>query len=268
MMADMWYGIGMDTWKRDSALFLGSQTISLFGSMLVQYAISWYITLKTQSGAMMTLSIVCGMIPTFLVSPFAGVWADRFDRKKLIMISDSAIALTTLIVALFFFAGFREYWLLYVALVIRAIGAGVQTPAVGAFLPSLVPNDQLMRVNGYFGSIQSLVMLVAPMASAALLSVASIEYLFFIDVITAAIAVSTLFFFLKMPARDGSGRGADAWLFPRHEGRVCVHRVSPVRSPVFYFSRGFLLPVRARSLSDPAAGHAELWPRCLASHRD
>lgn len=173
--------------------------------MLVQYAISWYITLKTQSGSMMTLSIICGMIPTFLVSPFAGVWADRFDRKKLIMISDSAIALTTLIVALLFFAGFREYWLLFVALVIRAIGAGVQTPAVGAFLPSIVPNDQLMRVNGYFGSIQSLVMLVAPMASAALLSAASIEYLFFIDVITAAIAVSILFVFLKIPARDTSG---------------------------------------------------------------
>lgn len=64
-------------WKKDIILFLGSQTISLFGSSLVQYAIMWYITLKTQSGVMMTISIVCGFLPTFFLSPFAGVWVDR-----------------------------------------------------------------------------------------------------------------------------------------------------------------------------------------------
>jgi DHA3 family macrolide efflux protein-like MFS transporter len=195
-------------WKRTCALFIGSQTVSMFGSMLVQYAISWYITLKTGSGAMMTVSILCGMLPTFFVSPFAGVWADRYDRKKLIMISDSAIALTTLIVAIFFLSGYREYWLLFVALVIRAIGSGVQSPASGAFLPSLVPEDQLMRVNGTFGSVQSIIMLVSPMVSAALLSFVKIEYIFFIDVITAAIAVFILLAFLRVPARVRSEASA------------------------------------------------------------
>ncbi len=70
-------------WKKDTTLFLSSQTISLFGTMLVQYAITWYITMKTQSGVMMTLSVVAGFLPTFFLAPFAGVWADRFDRKKL-----------------------------------------------------------------------------------------------------------------------------------------------------------------------------------------
>jgi len=189
-------------WQRNAALFIGSQTISMFGSFLVQYAISWYITLNTQSGVMMTLSIICGMIPTFLVSPFAGVWADRFDRKRIIMIADSAIALTILIVAVFFFSGYRHYWILYVALVVRAIGAGFQSPAASAYLPSLVPEAKLMRVNGLFGSIQSFVMLVSPMVSAALLTFSSIEYIFFIDVITAAFAVVILLFFLKLPERE------------------------------------------------------------------
>ncbi len=189
-------------WQRNAALFIGSQIISMFGSFLVQYAISWYITLHTQSGVMMTLSIICGMIPTFLVSPFAGVWADRFDRKRIIMIADSAIAVTILIVAVFFFSGYRQYWILYVALVVRAIGAGFQSPAASAYLPSLVPEAKLMRVNGLFGSIQSFVMLVSPMVSAALLTFSSIEYIFFIDVITAAFAVVILLFFLKLPERE------------------------------------------------------------------
>lgn len=69
-------------WKKNIALFFGGQTISLFGSSLVQYAIMWHITLTTESGMMMTLYIICGFIPTFILSPVAGVWADRYNRKN------------------------------------------------------------------------------------------------------------------------------------------------------------------------------------------
>ncbi|MDD4762608.1 MAG: MFS transporter, partial [Sphaerochaetaceae bacterium] len=63
------------SWKKHTIFFLASQNISLFGSMLVQYAIMWHITLTTQSGTMMMISIICGFIPTLIISPFAGVWA-------------------------------------------------------------------------------------------------------------------------------------------------------------------------------------------------
>lgn len=187
-------------WKRNVILFLTGQTISLFGSMLVQYAITWYITLKTQSGTMMTISIICGFLPAFFVAPFAGVWADRYNRKTLIILSDSLTAIATLALAILFFMGYNSIWLLFAASSIRALGSGVQTPAIGAFLPQLVPEDKLIRVNGVNSSIQSLVMLVSPMLSGALLSMATIETIFFIDVITAAIAVAILLLFLHVPA--------------------------------------------------------------------
>lgn len=187
-------------WKKNIVLFLTGQTISLFGSSLVQYAIMWYITLETQSGIMMTISIICGFLPTFFLSPFAGVWADRYDRKTLIMLADSMIALSTLILALLFLAGYEMMWLLFVMSAIRALGAAVQMPAVGAFIPQVVPDDQLTRVSGINGSIQSAVMLVSPMLSGALLTFTTIEAIFFIDVVTAALGVSVLLFFLKVPA--------------------------------------------------------------------
>lgn len=186
-------------WKRDIILFLTSQTISLFGSSLVQYAITWYITLKTQSGVMMTISIICGFLPTFFLSPFAGVWADRYNRKILIMLSDSMIAAATLVLAILFLTGHKYTWLLFVVSAIRALGAAIQIPAVGAFIPQIVPEDKLTKVNATNGSIQSLVMLISPMLSGALLTMASIEAIFFIDVVTAAIGVSTLLLFLHVP---------------------------------------------------------------------
>ncbi|MGI6366231.1 MAG: MFS transporter [Bacillota bacterium] len=188
----------MDLWKRKTALFLAGQTISLLGSVLVQYAITWHITLTTQSGVMMTVSIICGFLPTFFISPFAGVWADRFSRKTLIILADSFIAIATLILAILFFKGYNFLWLLFLMSAIRALGSGVQSPAIGAFLPQLAPRDMLTRVNAINNSIHATVTLVSPMLSGALLSFARLETIFFIDVITAAMAVSILLF-LQVP---------------------------------------------------------------------
>jgi len=189
-------------WKKVLALFLGSQTLSLFGSMLVQYAIMWHITLTAKSGTIQTLYIICGILPTFFISPLAGVWADRYDRKKLIMLSDSIIALTTLVLALVFMSGVRSLALLLAASALRALGQGIQAPAVGAFLPQIVPKEQLTRANAASATIQSIIMLTSPMASGALMTFAPIEAIFFIDVVTAALAVSIFALFLKVPPHE------------------------------------------------------------------
>lgn len=198
----------MDTtkvnWKKNIILFLSGQAISFFGSALVQYAITWYITLKTQSGIMMTISIICGFVPTFLISPFAGVWADRYDRKKLVMLSDSLIAVSTLIMAFIFHTGYGSTWMLFAVSVIRSFGSGVQMPAAAAILPDIVPEDKLTKVNGVNGTIQSLVTLLSPMLSGVLLTYARIEYIFFIDVVTAFIAVMILLIFLHIPRHAGA----------------------------------------------------------------
>ncbi len=186
------------SWKKNIVLFLTSQTISLFGTSLVQYAIMWHITLKTQSGLMMTISIICGFFPMFVLSPFAGVWADRYNRKNLIALADSFIAIATLALAILFYLGYESIWLLFIASSIRAFGSGVQSPAVNAFIPQLVPEDKLTKVNATNGSVQSMVMLMSPMISGALLTFTSIEVIFMIDVVTAAIAVSILAFFLHV----------------------------------------------------------------------
>jgi MFS transporter, DHA3 family, macrolide efflux protein len=187
-----------ENWLKNIILFLSSQTISLFGSSLVQYAIMWHITLTTESGLMMTLYIICGFIPTFFLSPVAGVWADRYNRKMLIILADGLIAFSTLILAILFLMGYESIWLLFVMAGIRALGTGIQTPAVGAILPQIVPKEKLTKVNGVNGSIQAVIMFVSPMVSAALIAMASLEVIFFIDVITAAVAIVTLMTFVKI----------------------------------------------------------------------
>lgn len=176
-------------WKKRIAYFLVSQNVSLFGSSVVGFAIIWHITLETSSGFWMMLATICSLLPQVLISLFGGVWADRYNRKWLIMLADGFIALATLIIAIFFLMGMTRLELLLAASVVRSIGAGIQTPAVSAIYPQLVPEEQLTRVQGINQTLGSVLMLLSPAVGGVLLGTVGIVGAFFVDVVTAIIAI-------------------------------------------------------------------------------
>ena len=165
----------------------------------MQFAIMWHIVLETKSGAMMTIYILAAVLPTFFTSLLGGVWADRYNKKHLINLADGSIALTSLAIAISLSAGIDSITLLMIAACVRALGQGVQQPAVNSLVPLIVPKDNLLRINGINSSIQSGIYLLSPMVAASLMSLAPLELLFFIDVITAAIAIAILYFIVKVP---------------------------------------------------------------------
>ena len=184
-----------NNWKRKTVLFLASQCITLFGSMIVQMSIIWYVTLKTSSGGWVAAFTICSYLPQFLISFFAGVWADRYNRKKLIILSDVVIAIATLIMFLVMPMISSDFVLLSALLVIsivRSIGAGVQTPAVNAVIPHLVPAEYLMKYNGINATIQSIVQFIAPAVAGTVLSIGTFRSTLFIDILTALIGIGLL----------------------------------------------------------------------------
>ncbi|GAA1712111.1 MFS transporter [Isoptericola hypogeus] len=182
----------MPGWKRNVTVFLTGQTVSLLGSMLVQFAVMWHLTIVTGSGAVLMFSIVFGMLPQAFVSIFGGVWADRHSRKLLIIGADTSIAVITLALALLMLSGVDDLWVIYAALAVRSTFAGIQTPAVSAMLPQIVPTSQLIRINGINQTIQSGMMLLAPVLAAAIYASFDIVAVFFVDVVTALIGVGLL----------------------------------------------------------------------------
>ncbi len=188
-------------WLRKVILFLSGQTVSLLGSMLVQYAVFWYLTITYQSGVIMMLAALFGFLPQAVVSIFGGVWADRHNRKYLIIVADAAIAGSTLALALIMLAGYDAVWLIFLTMAVRSAGAGIQMPAVSALIPQITPTRNLMRVNGINGSIQSAMALFAPAAAGAIYAwssastdgaAASLVPIFLIDVGTAVIGIGLL----------------------------------------------------------------------------
>ena len=179
-------------WRKRILLFLISQCVTLFGSTLVQMAMVWYVTLATASGAWVGAFSVVSYLPQFLVSFAAGAWADRYSRKALILGADLGIAAVTLgmIFAMPFLEGAPQMlWALLVLAALRSIGAGIQTPAVNAVIPTLVPEGRRMRFNGIQATLQSIVQFAAPAAAGAVLTVSSLRTTLWLDVLTAAIGV-------------------------------------------------------------------------------
>ena len=189
----------MQNWKKTVTWFLAGQVVSLFGSSLVQYALMWNVTLRSQSGSMMTIAILCGFLPMFFLAPFAGVWADRFPRKRLMVLADGGIALSTLILAILVFMGHNELWVIFVFMAVRALGQAVHSPAISAVLPQIVPTEELTKITGINSSIQAAVMLVSPMVSGALLTFTSLQVILLIDVVTAALAIAILLLYIPIP---------------------------------------------------------------------
>ena len=181
--------------RKKVTLFLISQSVTLFGSTLVQMAVVWYATLLTSSGLWVAAFSVCSYFPQFLVSFWGGVWADRFPRKWLIAGSDAAIAAVTLAMAAAIPHIQDPTALLFLLLLmstVRSLGAGIQTPAVHAALPRLVPEEQLMRANGINAALQSLVQFAAPAAAGVVLVSSSLRSTLLIDVLTAALGIGLL----------------------------------------------------------------------------
>ena len=182
-------------WKSQAMLFLISQCITLFGSTLVQMAIVWYVTIQTSSGVWVAAFTVCSYLPQFLISFVAGVWADRHSRKKLIIGADSLIALVTFLMVLVIPHITDKTVVLgglLVMSVIRSFGAGIQTPAVNAVIPQLVPEDQIMRFNGINATMQSVVQFAAPAAAGVLLTINTLSSTLIIDTATAIVGIGLL----------------------------------------------------------------------------
>ena len=239
----------MPGWKKRVTVFLVSQTVTTFGSMLVQYAIMWHLTLTTKSGTILALAALFGFLPQAIVSIFAGVWADRVNRKIMIIISDSVITLATLALALFMFSGIDDLWLVFLVMAVRSAGAGVQMPAISALVPQIVPKDKLMQVNGLNSSINSSLTLLAPVAAAGVYATMSLQAILIIDVVTAIIGIALLATIAVPTLERVASAAKPSYFTDLREGMHYIFTHDLVRWVMAIFAIIFLLIVAPSNLS-------------------
>jgi MFS transporter, DHA3 family, macrolide efflux protein len=192
------------------AIFAG-QAASMLGSALVQFALIWWLTLRSGSATTLAIAAVFGLLPGVLIGPFAGVIIDRYNRRVIMILADAAVALATLGLLLLFWFDAVQIWHVYVALLLRALGSTFHGPAMSATVPLLAPADQLTRINGWTQALQGAIGVIAPALGALLVSVGPIAGVLSIDVITALVAILPLLLFSIPSAHVAPVAGLSMW---------------------------------------------------------
>jgi DHA3 family macrolide efflux protein-like MFS transporter len=183
-----------NNWKRTFAIIWSGQFFSILTSSLVNFAIIIWLSLETGSAEMLAWAAIAGLLPQSIIGPFTGALIDRWNRKRIMMLADTFIALCTLILAILFWIDIALVWHIFGLLALRSIGSAFHMPAMQASVPLLAPTDQLTRIAGVNQIIASVSQIAGPALGAMLITIWKIEYVLLFDVAGALIAVTSLFF--------------------------------------------------------------------------
>jgi MFS transporter, DHA3 family, macrolide efflux protein len=186
------------SWKRPFFTFWIAQAVSLFGSGLASFAVVWWLTESTGSATVLAVASLAGLLPGVVLGPFAGALVDRWDRRKIMMVSDTVSALMAAILVALFWSGWIQAWHVYLLIAVRSIAGAFQFPAMSSSTSLMVPKEQLARIAGMNQALQGLSMVATPPLGALLLELLPLHTIQAIDVATAALAVGLLFF-IKIP---------------------------------------------------------------------
>ena len=172
----------MESWKKTFAVIWSGQLASILSSEVVAYSIIFWMSLETGSAEVLALAAIAGMLPQSLLGPLVGVYVDRWDRKRTMILADSFIALCTLALTALFWLGAARMWHIYILLACRSAGSAFHIPAMQASVPLLAPASQLTRIAGVNQIIASLSSIAGPALGALLINLTSIGNILLLDV--------------------------------------------------------------------------------------
>ncbi len=175
-----------------NALWFG-QMISIIGSGLTGFALRVWAYEQTASVTQFALITFFYGLPGVLISPFAGVLVDRWDRRKTMMLSDFGAALSTLFILLLVTADQLQTWHIYIAVAIISLFGAIQEPASQATVALLIPKDKLGRANGMMQIGPAASRIVAPFIAGVLLVTIGLKGIAQIDLATFLFALIVLF---------------------------------------------------------------------------
>ncbi len=181
-------------WRRRFFAIWGGQKVSWIGSGLATFALIWWLTDRTGSATVLAVSSLLSMLPAILLGPLTGALVDRWNRRRVMLIADSAIALISIWLAYLFWRESLQVWHVYIIMFARSLGSAFHDPAINASTTMLVPKDNLPRIQGLNAALMGAVNVVSPPLGALLIIWLPLHGIMGIDVISAAFAVLPLLF--------------------------------------------------------------------------
>lgn len=176
-------------WLADVVAVWTGFAFTSFATMAANYAAVWYVTETTGSPLALAIVYVCAFLPVGLLAPLGGVMADRFNRKRVIILCDLLIAAMALVVGAVIAIGHVSFPLVLVMATACGVAQAFRTPSFNAAMPLLVPEKHLLRVNALDNLLSSISMICAPALGIFLYTTIGFQAVMFLDAAGALLSV-------------------------------------------------------------------------------
>lgn len=216
------------------------QTVSIVGSRMTDFALRVWLFQETGSATLLALSSLANLVPQLLFGPLAGSLADRWDRRWVMILSDSVAALRTVGAAILLLSGQLGVWHVYFAVFLGSAAGILQRPAYAAATALLVEKRHLGRANGLISGTQSTGMVLSPTLAGILMAFQGLGWVLLIDGITFAVALATLLT-VRFPRPPASSEGDSSRQGGLREDFLVGWRYVRERSGLLALSLFFLL---------------------------
>ena len=190
------------------------QIISLLGTSMTGFAMTIWAYEKTNAATALALVGFFFVAPMLVVSPFAGALVDRSNRKLMMLVSDVASGIATVIILMLFLTGNLQIWHLYITSAFQGIFQSFQWPAYSAAISTMIPKEHYGRANGMLSLADTASNIFAPILAGALLGIIGVAGILIIDLVTFVFAIGALLFvFIPQPRVTQEGLQARGNIF-------------------------------------------------------
>lgn len=232
-------------WLQTYLLIWAGQFVSMLTSYAVQFAIIIWLSLEYKSAEVLAYAGIAGMLPQAVIGPFAGVFIDRWNRKKVMIFSDVFLSLCALaMVFLLKNETINLHWI-YLMLGLRSVGNAFHSPSLQAVAPLIVPEKELLRVSGINQMLQSVSTIAGPAVGALAITHLSISRVLYLDVIGAVVAIISLLFVTIPHISTASKSSVKAVITELTEGFYAIMKNRGLSFLFFYAMAAtfFIMPV-------------------------
>lgn len=197
--------------NRNYRLFFGGQSTSLIGTWLTRVATSWLVYRLTHSAFLLGVVGFAGQIPTFLLAPLAGVLVDRWDRRRLLVLTQVLSMFQSLSLAFLALAGLIAVWQIILLSILQGCINAFDTPARQSFVVEMVEKrEDLPNAIALNSSMFNSARLIGPSLAGLLIAAVGEGYCFLLDGLSYLAVIGSLWA-MKITTRNREARTTEIW---------------------------------------------------------
>lgn len=194
--------------NKDFMILWLAQCISKAGTSIYDIALLWYMYKKTGSSMALGLSVLCFTVPSVLIAPFAGVFADKLDKKKIIITTDMLNGIIMIGLSFFILADRYPIYIVYIFMILSSIVTAVFNPSISSSIPIIVEENDLKDANTLNQIASQIVNILGPALAGILIAFMNMWMLFFVNGVSYIVcAAIEMFITIPKTTIDKSNQG-------------------------------------------------------------